>query len=75
MVFEPLFKYAVDLSQVVVNQDKASAQMAALRARVQELEVELQEFKAGRLVVSDSGNVVLSDLSSEVTMLKADNDK
>lgn len=60
---------------MVVNQDKASAQMAALRARVQELEVELQEFKAGRLVVSDSGNVVLSDLSSEVTMLKADNDK
>lgn len=58
-----------------MNQDKASAQMAALRARVQELEVELQEFKAGRLVVSDSGNVVLSDLSSEVTMLKADNDK
>ena len=60
---------------MVVNQDKASAQLAALRAQVQELELELQEFKSGRLVVSNTGSVVLHDLSSEVTMLKADNDK
>ena len=60
---------------MVVNQDKASAQLATLRAQVQELELELQEFRAGRLVVSDSGSVVVHDLSSEVTMLKADNDK
>ena len=58
-----------------MNQDKASAQLAALRAQLQELELELQEFRSGRLVVSASGSVVLHDLSSEVTMLKADNDK
>ena len=58
-----------------MNQDKASAQLAALLTRVEELELELQEFRSGRLVVSDSGSVVPHDLSSEVTMLKADNDK
>lgn len=58
-----------------MNQDKASAQLAALRTQVQQLELELQEFRSGRLVVNESGSVVLNDLTSEVTLLRADNDK
>ena len=61
--------------QVTVNQDKSSAQISALHKRIQELELEIQEFRAGRLVVTDDGSVVLNDLSSENTLLKAENDK
>ena len=49
--------------------------LAALRAQVKELELELQESAEFSPVVSDSGSVVPHDLSSEVTMLRADNDK
>ena len=45
-----------------MNQDRSSAQLAALRAQVQELKLELQELRSERL----------RDLSSKVTMLKAD---
>lgn len=61
--------------QVSVNQDKSSAQISALHKRIQELELEIQEFRSGRLVVTDDGSVVLNDLSSENTLLKAENDK
>ena len=46
-----------------------------LRKRIQDLEFELQEFHAGRLVVSDEGSVVQNDLANENTMLKTENDK
>lgn len=61
--------------QVIVNQDKASQQLAALRAHIQQLEVELQEFRSGRMVVSESGSVVMNDMASENTMLRTENDK
>ena len=58
-----------------MNQDKTSQQLAALRSRIQELELELQEFKSGRVVVSDSGSVVMNDMATEITMLRTENDK
>lgn len=58
-----------------MNQDKASQQLAALRAHIQQLEVELQEFRSGRMVVSESGSVVMNDMASENTMLRTENDK
>lgn len=60
---------------MTLNQDKASLQLAGLRARIQELEVELQEFRSGRMVVSEDGSVVVNDMSTEITMLRAENDK
>lgn len=62
-------------NKVSVNQDKTSAQLSMLRKRIQDLEFELQEFHAGRLVVSDEGSVVQNDLANENTMLKTENDK
>ena len=59
----------------MVNQDKASQQLVALRARIQQLEVELQEFRSGRVVVSEDGSVVMNDMASEITMLRTENDK
>ena len=58
-----------------MNQDKVSAQLATLRKRITELENELVEFRAGRLVVSDSGSVVVNDMATENSMLKTENDK
>ena len=60
---------------MVVNQDKASAQLAAMRKRVEELEMELQEFRSGRMTTGEDGNIVLNDLAAENMMLKAENDK
>ena len=59
----------------MVNQDKASQQLAMLRARIQQLEVELQEFRSGRMVVSGDGSVVMNDMANENTMLRTENDK
>ena len=61
--------------QVVVNQDKTSQQLTMLRSKIQELELELQEFKSGRMVVSDDGSVVVNDMANEITMLRTENDK
>lgn len=69
------YTYTLLYYQVIVNQDKASQQLAALRAHIQQLEVELQEFRSGRMVVSESGSVVMNDMASENTMLRTENDK
>ena len=58
-----------------MNQDKASQQLAMLRSKIQELELELQEFKSGRMVVSEDGSVVINDMANEITMLRTENDK
>ena len=52
-----------------------SQQLTALRSKIQQLEVELQEFKSGRMVVSGDGSVVMNDMASEITMLRTENDK
>ena len=62
-------------TQVTVNQDKTSQQLAMLRSKIQELELELQEFKSGRMVVSEDGSVVVHDMANEITMLRTENDK
>lgn len=58
-----------------MNQDKTSQQLAMLRSKIQELELELQEFKSGRMVVSEDGSVVVNDMANEITMLRTENDK
>ena len=58
-----------------MNQDKTSQQLAMLRSRIQELELELQEFKSGRMVVSEDGSVVVNEMANEITMLRTENDK
>ncbi len=52
-----------------------SQQLSALRSRIQELEIELQEFRSGRMVVSEDGSVAMNDMASECTLLRMENDK
>ncbi|XP_065898994.1 kinesin-like protein KIF21A isoform X2 [Dysidea avara] len=61
-------------NKAVVNQDRTSQQLSALRAQIQKLEVELAEYRQGKIVVGADGNVVLNDMSEENTMLRAEND-
>jgi len=45
------------------------------RTQIHKLEVELAEYRQGKIVVGADGNVVLNDMSEENTMLRAENDK
>lgn len=58
-----------------MNQDKMSQQLSIFRSRIQELELELQEFKSGRMIVSEDGSVVVNDMANEITMLRTENDR
>jgi kinesin family protein 4/21/27 len=62
-------------NKVVVNQDQNSQQLSLLRNRIRQLELELSEFKSGRMVVSEDGSLMYNDMVTECTMLRADNDK
>ena len=70
-----MFTVVVPLLQVSVNQDQASQQLGALRNRVRELELELAEYRSGRLMVTEEGSTMYNDTAAENTMLRADNDK
>ena len=49
--------------------------MAALHKwRIQDLELQVQEFQSDRLVVTESGSVAIIDLANENTSLKVEND-
>ncbi|XP_071100198.1 kinesin-like protein KIF21A isoform X1 [Haliotis cracherodii] len=61
-------------NKVIANQDKASKQMAALRAEIAMLQQELVDYKAGKLVVTD-GVASMSDMHHENNMLLMENDK
>ena len=47
-----------------------SQQLTILRSRIQELEVELQEFKSGRMVVNEDGSVAINDMANENNYVK-----
>ena len=52
-----------------------SQQLSIFRSRIQELELELQEFKSGRMIVSADGSVAVNDMANEITMLRTENDR
>jgi kinesin family protein 4/21/27 len=62
-------------NKVTVNQDKNSAQIAALNKRIQELELQIQEFTSGRVVMTGDGGLGVSDLANENVLLKAENER
>ncbi|XP_024282213.2 kinesin-like protein KIF21B isoform X2 [Oncorhynchus tshawytscha] len=61
-------------NKVVVNQDKTSQQMSALRAEIARLQMELMEYKAGKRVAGEDGSEGFSDLFQENSMLQREND-
>ncbi|KAI5614435.1 kinesin-like protein KIF21B [Silurus asotus] len=61
-------------NKVVVNQDKTSQQISALRAEIARLQMELMEYKAGKRVAGEDGSEGFSDLFQENSMLQREND-
>jgi kinesin family member 21 len=47
--------------QVVANQDKSGKLITELRARIEELEKELQEYKQGKRMVGEDGEELIND--------------
>nr|XP_036299074.1 kinesin-like protein KIF21B [Pipistrellus kuhlii] len=60
-------------NKVVVNQDKTSQQISALRAEIARLQMELLEYKAGKRVAGEDGSEGYSDLFRENAMLQKEN--
>ncbi|XP_055017002.1 kinesin-like protein KIF21B isoform X1 [Boleophthalmus pectinirostris] len=61
-------------NKVMVNQDKTSQQISALRAEVARLQMEILEYKAGKRVACEDGSEGFSDLFQENSMLQREND-
>ncbi|XP_013857560.1 kinesin-like protein KIF21B isoform X6 [Austrofundulus limnaeus] len=61
-------------NKVVVNQDKTSQQINALRAEIVRLQMELMEYKAGKRVACEDGSEGYSDMYQENAMLQRDNE-
>ncbi|CAL8340134.1 unnamed protein product [Lota lota] len=61
-------------NKVVVNQDKTSQQINALRAEIARLQLELMEYKAGKRVPSEEGSEGFSDLYQENVLLRRESD-
>ncbi|XP_056131791.1 kinesin-like protein KIF21A [Lampris incognitus] len=60
-------------NKVVVNQDKASQQISALRTEIARLQMELMEYKTGKRMVGEDGIEGMNDLVHENSMLQTEN--
>ncbi|KAJ8258061.1 hypothetical protein GJAV_G00192740 [Gymnothorax javanicus] len=61
-------------NKVVVNQDKTSQQLSALRAEIARLQLELTEYRTGKRVMAEDGSEGFSDLYQENSLLQREND-
>ncbi|XP_068611578.1 kinesin-like protein KIF21A [Brachionichthys hirsutus] len=60
-------------NKVVVNQDRASQQISALRTELARLQMELMEYRTGKRMVGEDGTEGINDLVHENSMLQAEN--
>uniref|UniRef100_A0A672QAN0 Kinesin family member 21A n=1 Tax=Sinocyclocheilus grahami TaxID=75366 RepID=A0A672QAN0_SINGR len=60
-------------NKVVVNQDKASQQISALRTEIARLQVELMEYRTGKRMVGEDGLESINDMFHENSMLQIEN--
>ncbi|CAL8385654.1 unnamed protein product [Gadus morhua 'NCC'] len=60
-------------NKVVVNQDRASQQISALRTDIARLTMELMEYKTGKRTVGEDGQEGVNDLVHENAMLQTEN--
>ncbi|XP_020494416.1 kinesin-like protein KIF21A isoform X2 [Labrus bergylta] len=61
-------------NKVMVNQDRASQQISALRTEIARLQMELMEYKTGKRMVGEDGMEGINDLVHENAMLQTEND-
>ncbi|XP_017026062.1 kinesin-like protein KIF21A isoform X2 [Drosophila kikkawai] len=60
-------------NKVKINQDQSSRTISQLRREIATLQMELLEYKQGKLVLDCEGNTTISDTFNENTMLLSDN--
>uniref|UniRef100_A0A668A057 Kinesin family member 21A n=1 Tax=Myripristis murdjan TaxID=586833 RepID=A0A668A057_9TELE len=60
-------------NKVVVNQDRASQQISALRTEIARLQMELMEYKTGKRMVGEDGMEGINDMVHENSMLQTEN--
>ncbi|XP_018595890.2 kinesin-like protein KIF21A isoform X5 [Scleropages formosus] len=60
-------------NRVMVNQDKASQQISALRTEIARLQMELMEYKTGKRIVGEDGVESINDMFHENSMLQTEN--
>uniref|UniRef100_A0A3B4UGC7 Kinesin family member 21A n=1 Tax=Seriola dumerili TaxID=41447 RepID=A0A3B4UGC7_SERDU len=60
-------------NKVMVNQDRASQQISALRTEMARLQMELMEYKTGKRMVGEDGMEGINDLVHENSMLQTEN--
>ncbi|XP_062852541.1 kinesin-like protein KIF21A isoform X2 [Trichomycterus rosablanca] len=60
-------------NKVVVNQDRASQQISALRTEIARLQMELMEYKTGKRMVGEDGLESINDMVHENSMLQTEN--
>ncbi|KAG7172235.1 Kinesin-like protein KIF21A-like [Homarus americanus] len=59
-------------NRVMVNQDKASKAIAILRQEIQQLRIELMEYKQGKRIVGEDGLEAVNDMYHENQMLSSE---
>ncbi|XP_043093591.1 kinesin-like protein KIF21A isoform X2 [Puntigrus tetrazona] len=60
-------------NKVMVNQDRASQQISALRTEIARLQMELVEYKTGKRMVGEDGLESINDMVHENSMLQTEN--
>ncbi|XP_067137025.1 kinesin-like protein KIF21A isoform X2 [Centruroides vittatus] len=60
-------------NKAIINQDKSSQMMMMLRQEIQQLKLELVEYKQGKRIVGEDGTEQINDMFHENTMLQAEN--
>ncbi|XP_032076853.1 kinesin-like protein KIF21A isoform X5 [Thamnophis elegans] len=60
-------------NKVMVNQDRASQQINALRSEITRLQLELMEYKTGKKIIDEEGAESINDMFHENAMLQTEN--
>ncbi|XP_072530317.1 kinesin-like protein KIF21A isoform X4 [Salminus brasiliensis] len=60
-------------NKVMVNQDRASQQISALRTEIARLQMELMEYRTGKRMVGEDGLESINDMVHENSMLQTEN--
>ncbi|XP_072829097.1 kinesin-like protein KIF21A isoform X3 [Vicugna pacos] len=60
-------------NKVMVNQDRASQQINALRGEITRLQMELMEYKTGKRIINEEGVESINDMFHENAMLQTEN--
>ncbi|ETE65313.1 Kinesin-like protein KIF21A, partial [Ophiophagus hannah] len=60
-------------NKVMVNQDRASQQINALRSEITRLQLELMEYKTGKRIIDEEGVESINDMFHENAMLQTEN--